>query len=79
MKTEIFGKESNRGIVVGNWKDKRNVRFISTRYGLAMTDTDKENRTRMNVVKASAILFYYRHKKGTDISIYLTKRVAPLQ
>jgi len=41
MKTgEIFGKESNRGIVFGNWKNKRNVTFISTRHGLLITDTD---------------------------------------
>jgi len=41
MKTgEISGKENNRGIVFGNWKDKRNVTFISTRHGLLITHMD---------------------------------------
>jgi hypothetical protein len=31
-------------------------------YGFAMADTDKENRTTVNVIIASAILFYRREK-----------------
>jgi hypothetical protein len=76
---EIFGKESKRGIVFGESKDKRNVTLISTKYGLAMTDTDKENRTRVNVIEASAILFYNRHKKDTDISDQMSSSLIVLR
>lgn len=35
-KSEIIGKENNKGVVVSIWKDKRDVRMVSTKHGLEM-------------------------------------------
>lgn len=44
-KGEVEGKE-NTGKVVDNWKDKRSVRFITTRHTLNVIDTNKKKSQR---------------------------------
>lgn len=39
---EIKGKENEKGVVVSIWKDKRDVRFLSTRHGIEMLNTGKK-------------------------------------
>jgi len=34
QKGDIVGKENNHGVVISNWRDKRNVRFLSTKRGI---------------------------------------------
>lgn len=41
--------------VTGNWKDKRSVRFITTRHTLKMMDTNKNNRKGESIYKPEAI------------------------
>lgn len=66
-KCDIKGKECN-GKVVGNWKHKRAVRFISTRHTLNMVNTEKESRQGEVIYKLDAIVFYNRFKMGIDLS-----------
>lgn len=66
-KGEVMGKE-NTGKIVGNWKDKRNVRFITTRHTLNVIDTNKKNRKGEKVNKPEAIVFYNKFKMGIDLS-----------
>lgn len=66
-KCDIKGKECN-GKVVGNWKHKRAVGFISTRHTLNMVNTEKESRQGEVIYKLDAIVFYNRFKMGIDLS-----------
>ncbi|KAJ8968382.1 hypothetical protein NQ314_002332 [Rhamnusium bicolor] len=66
-KGDIKGKEKER-IVVANWKDKRAVRFITTRYTINTVDSGKKNRKSETVFKPEAIVFYNKYKMGIDIS-----------
>lgn len=43
-KGEIKGKEDGKGVVVSIWKDKRDVRMVSTRHGIDMVNTGKISR-----------------------------------
>ncbi|KAF2887527.1 hypothetical protein ILUMI_18646 [Ignelater luminosus] len=63
----IKGKENN-GKVIGNWKDKRCVRFISTRHTPNIVDTNKKNRKGESIYKPEAIVFYNKFKMGIDLS-----------
>ena len=67
-KGDIIGMENDNGIVIGHWKDKRSVRFITTKHTVNIIDTGKKNRLGENVKKPEAILFYNRFKQGVDIS-----------
>lgn len=60
-KGEIKGKEC-KGVVVGHWKGKRSVRFITTRHTLVMTEARKKNHKGKLVYKPEAI------KMGIEIS-----------
>ncbi|KAJ8930175.1 hypothetical protein NQ314_017039 [Rhamnusium bicolor] len=66
-KGDIKGKEKE-GIVVANWKDKRAVRFITTRHTINTVDSGKKNRKSETVFKPEAIVFYNKYKMVIDIS-----------
>lgn len=68
---EVISQESNTGIIVSNWKDKKNVRFLTTRHSPLIVLTCKKNR-KEPVSKPSDILLYNRHKQGIDISNQLS-------
>lgn len=64
-KGEIIGRESNTGVVVSKWKDKRDVLMLSTKHTLEMVDV----RQRGGVVRKPSAIFDYNKSKGyIDIS-----------
>lgn len=65
---EIVGKENAEGIVIGKRKDKRDVTMLSTRHGVDMIDTGKNNKNKENIVKPEIII---RCNNGKAGMIYL--------
>ncbi|KAJ8967286.1 hypothetical protein NQ314_002959 [Rhamnusium bicolor] len=43
-KGQICGKENEDGIIVAKWKDKRDVRILSTYHNLDIVNIGKKNR-----------------------------------
>lgn len=64
-KGEVVAKESNEGILVLNWKDKRNVLMLSTKHGNEMSQVKTK---RGNVSKPTAVVDYNEGKSHIDIS-----------
>lgn len=77
-KGEVVGKESD-GIVVGVWKDKREVRFLSTRHKLTMVNTGKMTKKKEEILKPEIIEFYNGRKQGVDVSDQLSSYFSPLK
>lgn len=69
---EIVGKENAEGIVIGKWKDKREVTMLSTRHGIDMIDIGKKNKKKENIVKPEIIIRYNNGKAGIDLSDQLS-------
>lgn len=62
-KGNIVGKENPEGFVVGKWKDKKEVSFLSTNHGIDLQAPAKKiKRDKM------AIIEYNKDKEGVDIS-----------
>lgn len=76
---EIVGKESTTGLVIGKWKDKRDVPFLSTKHALDIKATGKKNRKGEEVKKPSAILEYNAGKDGIDVSDQMASYFSPLR
>lgn len=71
-KGEICGSENEEGIVVGKWKDKREVYFLSTYHNLDIVNTGKRNRKREEIIKPQCIVDYNTGKAGIDLSDQLS-------
>lgn len=69
---DVISRESNTRSIVTNWKDKKNVRFLTTKHAPLMIETKKKNKKKEQVSKPSAIVFYNQHKQGIDISDQLS-------
>lgn len=67
-KCDVTGMENDCGIVIGHWKDKKSVRFITTIITVKIIDTGKKNRTSEKIKKPEAILFYNKFKHCVPIS-----------
>ena len=78
-KGDIIGQENKEGVVVAMWRDRRDVRFLSTKHTLTMTDTGRKNRQGDLRLKPSAILFYNKHKQGIDLSDQMSSYFTPLR
>lgn len=78
-KGQVIGKESLDGIVVGKWKDKREVYFLTTRDKIDMEATGKKDRNRQPIMKPSAIIKYNKAKQGVDISDQMASYFLPLR
>ncbi|CAH2002165.1 unnamed protein product [Acanthoscelides obtectus] len=76
---EIVGKENTTGLVIGKWKDKRDVPFLSTKHTLDIKATGKKNRKGEEVKKPSAILEYNAGKDGIDVSDQMASYFSPLR
>lgn len=76
---EIRGKENDKGVVISIWKDKRDVRFLSTRHGIEMLNTGKKNRKGEEIKKPEAVIFYNKNKQGIDISDQMASYYTPLR
>jgi len=61
-KGEIKGKVNSNGVVACIWKDKRDVRMISTKHGINLLETGKRNRKGESIKKPESIIFYNKHK-----------------
>lgn len=78
-KGEINGKEDNKGVVVSIWKDKRDVRIVSTKHGIEIISTGKTSRNGVVIKKPEAIIFYNKKKQGIDVSDQMTSYFIPLR
>jgi len=78
-KGEVKGKEDGKGVVVSIWKDKRDVRMVSTRHGIKMVDTGKISRNGEKIKKPEAIVFYNKNKQGIDVSDQMNSYFTPLR
>ncbi|KAL4098418.1 hypothetical protein QTP88_023037 [Uroleucon formosanum] len=78
-KGEIKGKEDDKGVVVSIWKDKRDVRMVSTKHGIEMISTGKTSRNGDVIKKPEAIIFYNKNKQGIDVSDQMTSYFTPLR
>jgi len=78
-KGEIKGKVNSNGVVASVWKDKRDVRMISTKHGINILETGKKNRKGEPIKKPESIIFYNKHKQGIDVSDQMTSYFSPLR
>lgn len=78
-KGDVTGKQNKHGVVVGAWRDKRYVRFLSTRHTLDKTFSGKKNRKGEEVAKPAAINFYNKRKQGVDLSDQMSSYFCPLR
>ncbi|CAH1968180.1 unnamed protein product [Acanthoscelides obtectus] len=76
---EIVGKENTTGRVIGKWKDKMDVPFLSTKHTLDIKATGKKNRKGEEVKKPSAISEYNAGKDGIDVSDQMASYFSPLR
>ena len=77
-KGECISKEKD-GVVVGMWKDKRPVTFLSTCDVGKLVSTPRKNRNGQDIVKPDIILKYNRCKQGIDLSDELASYFSPLR
>lgn len=76
---EIKGKENDKGVVVSIWKDKRDVRFLSTKHWIEILNTGRKNRKGEDIKKPEAVIFYNKNKQGIDISDQMSSYFTPLR
>lgn len=74
----VVGKENN-GVVVAVWKDKRDVRILSTRHSLQMVSTGKKLKNGDIQTKPESILYYNARKQGVDLSDQMSSYFTPLK
>uniref|UniRef100_A0A1B6MQT6 PiggyBac transposable element-derived protein domain-containing protein n=1 Tax=Graphocephala atropunctata TaxID=36148 RepID=A0A1B6MQT6_9HEMI len=68
-KGEMIVKESNTGVIIGKWKDKREVMFLTTKEIPVMTEsTNKTNKRGTTTNKPSTVLTYNQAKSFIDVS-----------
>ena len=71
---DIYGVQSNDGIQLIKWKDKRDVLMITTKLSQLATllDTGKTNKANQRTMKPSVVLDYKKGKQGIDLSDQLS-------
>lgn len=75
-KGEIVGRESNTGVIVSKWKDKRDVLMLSTKHTLEMVDVHQKGGV---VQKPASIIAYNKSKGFIDISDQIKSYSTPLR
>ncbi|XP_003740690.1 piggyBac transposable element-derived protein 4-like [Galendromus occidentalis] len=80
-RNQLTGRISRDGIVVGKWKDKRDVLFLSTKHDLRMASSGRRVAKKDGVqkVKPLAVIEYNKAKQGVDISDQLASFYSPLR
>lgn len=76
---ELIGRMSSDGILVGKWKDKRDVLFLSTKHDLRTAPAGRFRRCGTQKIKPVAIIEYNTTKQGVDISDQLASYYSPLR
>ena len=79
LKTGDVICQERDGIVAGCWKDKREVRFLTTKHKGEIISTGKKNRQNKMIKKPDAILHYNECKQGVDISDQMSSYFSPLR
>ena len=71
---EVYGLQSNDGIKLIKWKDKRDVLIISTKpsHSATLVDNEKTNKSNERITKPQVVLDYNQEKQGTDLSDQLS-------
>lgn len=77
-KGEVMCKEKN-GIVCGIWKDKRDVRFVSTKECGELIESPKPHYSGKIIKKPDVIFKYNDCKQGFDVSDQLDNYYSPLR
>ncbi len=78
---EVYGLQSNDGIKLIKWKDKRDVLMISTKpsHSATLVDTGKTNKANERIMKPPVVLDYNKGKQGVDLSDRLSTYYTCLQ
>ena len=78
---KIKALESDKGVKVFNWKDKRNVVTLSTvpEHDNTLVDTTKVSRASEPIKKPQSVLDYNKCKKGVDLSDQMSSYYLPLK
>ncbi len=71
---EVYGLQSNDGIKLIKWKDKRDVLMISTKpsHSATLVDTQKTNKANECIMKSQVSIDYNKGKQGVDLSDQLS-------
>jgi hypothetical protein len=72
--SEIYGLQSNNGVKLIKWKDKRDVLMISTKpsHLTTLIDTERTNKANQRIMKPSVVLDYNKGKQGIGLSDQLS-------
>ena len=75
------GLESNTGVKVFNWKDKRTVLTLSTipEHETKLVASGKSSRSGDQIKKPQSVLEYNNAKKGIDLSDQMSSYYTPLK
>jgi hypothetical protein len=67
---EIYALQSNNGVKLIKWKDKRDVLMISSKpsHSATVVDTEKNNKSDERIIKPQVVLDYNKGKQGIDLS-----------
>jgi len=76
---QITAQRSAHGVLVGKWKDKRDVLFISTLHSTQMVDSGRLNKDGLPIKKPSAVVYYNKGKVGIDLADQLASYSTPLR
>ena len=71
--------KKNNDVVVGAWKDKRLVTFLSTKDAEEIVSANKKNCNGEEVIKPGIIVKYNHCKQGIDLSVQLCSYFSPLR
>ena len=77
-KGDVVAKEKD-GIVVGCWKNKREVRFLFTKHTAIIQETGKKMGTGDPIKKPDVILEYNKCKQGVDVSDQMSSYFCPVR
>lgn len=68
---EIKGKENDKGIVVNIWKDKRDIRFLSTRRGIKILNPEKKIEKAKKLKKKNQKQQYFIIKTSKELIFWI--------
>ena len=67
-KGEVISRSCDKGLLALVWRDKKDVRMLSTAHTAEMVDSGKRNRKGDAVIKPKCVIDYNRGMKGVDLA-----------
>ncbi|KAJ8929077.1 hypothetical protein NQ314_018276 [Rhamnusium bicolor] len=78
-KGEICRKQNEDGIIVTKWKDKGDMRILSTYHNLDIVNIGKKNRRNEEIKKPQCVVDYNAGKTGIDLSDQMSSYSSPVR